>query len=109
MIQRVDFTLQDGQTEVQASTAVQIVALELEDGTLCQFAGTGATITIDDQRLNYTCEAGEENTVGLIGDIEATDDGWAIAKAVIVQDGANFVAESSELALISALEVAASD
>ena len=109
MIERVDFTLQDGQTEVQSSTPVQIVAIELADGDLCQFAGTGATITVDDQRLNYTCETSEENTVGLVGDIAATDDGWAIEKAVIVRDGDNFVAESSEQVLISALEVASSN
>jgi len=41
--------------------------------------------------------------------MSATNDGWAIEKTVIVRDGDNFVAESSEQVLISALEVASSD
>ena len=44
-------------------------ALKLADGKQCRFAG-GATITIADQRLNYTC--GED--LNLFGDPERHDD-----------------------------------
>src|SRR5262249_45958976 len=47
-----------GITDVVGGTVnanVQATGFVLPDGTQCQFAGTGATITFNGQRANYTC------------------------------------------------------
>lgn len=40
-------------------------AIVLPDGTECNFAGRGATLAYEGDRLNYTCS----DTLGLIGDV----------------------------------------
>lgn len=83
---------------------VMVTHIRLEDGTLCAWAGNGATIAIDEQRVNFTCETPD---VALLGEIETSDEGWEIAQATLTRgdDGA-FTAESTEMALITALGVA---
>ncbi|MCE7984584.1 MAG: hypothetical protein DYG89_25710 [Caldilinea sp. CFX5] len=44
--------------------------------TLCQFAGTGATIAIEGQRVNFTCETEDSQTVVLLGEVTAGAEGW---------------------------------
>src|SRR4029453_13739 len=38
-----------------APAAAQATSITLPDGTTCQFSGTGATITFNGMRANYTC------------------------------------------------------
>src|SRR4030095_3028152 len=38
-----------------SATTVQATGFVLPDGTQCQFAGTGATLSFNGQRANYTC------------------------------------------------------
>lgn len=50
--------------------------IELPDGNTCLWAGEGATLAFDGERVNYTCST--ENTV-LIGDPVATEDAvWTV-------------------------------
>ncbi|MGF1461417.1 MAG: hypothetical protein ACFBSG_20625 [Leptolyngbyaceae cyanobacterium] len=58
-----------------------IEEIKLVDGTICEFAGEGATLAFDGKRLNYTCDA---SSVALIGDIEISAGGvYRIEKATL--------------------------
>lgn len=72
-------------------------AILLPDGTRCLWAGEGATLAFNDQRLNYTCgEVGEE-TIGLLGDLVPAETGvWSIERALIGRDSNGFVLKESE-------------
>jgi hypothetical protein len=83
-----------------SSQMVLIDGIELADGTLCAFAGMGATLAFEGKRLNFTCGSPE---VGLLGEVRLTEDGWAIEKAVIEHGDSGFTLLSSEEVLITAL------
>lgn len=51
-----------GHAFAQPQSTTEIV---LQDGTICQHAGFGATLAFDGQRLNYTCGGPE---LGILGD-----------------------------------------
>jgi heat shock protein HslJ len=85
----------------------QPMEIELPDGSLCQFAGTGATLAFDGKRLNYTCGSPE---VGLLGDplpLGGTE--WQVEKATIGREGDAFVLESSEVIPFTAWQVTLAD
>lgn len=86
------FTLED--SEILNTT---VTGVELEDGTICLFAGEGATLAFDEKRLNYTCSTEEETTVGLIGDFQIDDDVWMAEQAIIVRGDDGFEVASSEM------------
>jgi hypothetical protein len=67
---------------VISSTTVQmdIVRVAMTDGSTCQFAGTGATITVGGQRMNYTC--GDPST-GLLGDFDTSQPLWTANKVTL--------------------------
>ncbi|HIK44062.1 MAG TPA: hypothetical protein IGR64_04150 [Leptolyngbyaceae cyanobacterium M65_K2018_010] len=67
-----------------------IAEIILTDGTVCRFAGEGATLAFDGKRLNYTCGA----SLGLIGEIQTQAGGiFQVEKAKL--NGTNLV--SSEM------------
>lgn len=82
---------------------VMVTHIQLADGVLCAWAGSGATLAIDEQRVNFTCETPD---LVLLGDIETTNEGWEITQATLTRgnDGA-YSAESTEMAAIAALGV----
>jgi putative hemolysin len=89
------------------ATTQQAAIIELPDGTRCSFAGTGATLTFEGKRLNYTCEA-EGQEVGLLGDLKQSEGVWTVEKVVIGHgDSGFFVQESEEVTMtIERIELA---
>jgi hypothetical protein len=67
------------------------------------FAGAGATMGIDGERLNFTCSQAGAVMVGLFGDIQPGADGWAIARKSFQSGADGFVGLGSEMTRIEAL------
>jgi len=86
-----------------ATSEVVVTHIELEDGTRCAWAGSGATIAIAEKRANFTCET---PTLVLLGDIVLGDAGWEIEKVILTQSDSGFDAGTTETALVAALGVA---
>jgi hypothetical protein len=63
--------------------SVDFNRVTLLDGSTCLFAGTGATIVVDGQRMNYTCG---DPSIGLIGDFNTSQPLWT-AEKVVMQPG----------------------
>jgi putative lipoprotein len=85
-----------------ASQTVQPVGAVAER---CQWAGTGATFTVQGQRVNFTCASNNVNAV-LYGDIAAAPTGWTIGRAVIVQDQGQLVPASTGVVDVLGIELA---
>lgn len=88
-------TITHGQSgfTLKKSEAVAFLAatLDLADGTQCAFAGQGATFAFDGKRLNYTCGQEGADTLGLLGDLEASEKGiYLAAKAVMGKNDQGF-------------------
>lgn len=75
-------------------------------GLRCEFAGTGATLAFEGERLNFTCGGEADRIVGLLGDISAAEAGWVIRKATIADTDDGFALEASELVPVSYIELA---
>lgn len=67
----------------------------------CAWSGTGATITLGDKRLNFSCGGGDDYTVGLFGDITQGDKGWEITQAKVKNDPANPSPEDQKQVLVT--------
>jgi hypothetical protein len=74
-VQPEALSVQMGTVPTSPDTATQPTVFVLPDGTVCTFAGTGATLAFDGERLNYTCEAADAaataadaSMLGLLGD-----------------------------------------
>lgn len=76
----------------------------LPDGLECRWAGDGATLAFDGERLNYTCTAPsaepgahtDGDTIGLIGDfIPGFENVWTVEEAVIGRDDTGYVLKST--------------
>ena len=73
-----------GATITSSSTVqMSIAQVALLDGSTCASTGTGSTIAINGQRLNYTC--GDQNT-GLFGDFNTSQPLWT-AQKIVFQTG----------------------
>lgn len=74
------------QPSPEADTAPGDLAttIVLPDGTECNFAGRGATLAYEGERLNYTCS----DTLGLIGDVTISN-GTDITVTTATLEGAN--------------------
>jgi hypothetical protein len=59
-----------------------IATVALLDGSNCASTGTGSTITVEGQPLNYTCGS---STTGLIGDFNTSQPLWTAEKVVLTQ------------------------
>jgi len=88
-----------------SSEKVLIEYIELTDGTLCAFAGTGATLAFEGKRLNFTCESHENQQIGLLGEVMRGDEGWMIEKGAIEHGDGGFTLVSSQQVPIAALSV----
>jgi hypothetical protein len=74
----------NGTPTIVSTTNIQmdLAHVMLADGSNCNFAGTGATIAVGNQRLNYTC--GDPST-GLLGDFNTSQPLWTAQKVVLQQ------------------------
>jgi hypothetical protein len=62
------------------SVTMQISRVDLVDASTCLFAGTGATVVVNGQRMNYTC--GQPN-VGLIGSFNTSNPLWTAMRVYV--------------------------
>lgn len=107
MIDQATVTSTDDGWETTAAAMVPVQGIDLDDGTECLSAGTGATFGVDGERVNYTCgtdEAGDE--IVLAGEIVIDDEGsWTIKKAAAASSDDGWETKSSEMAVIAGLAV----
>ncbi len=66
----------------------------------CAFAGEGATLAFEGERLNYTCG---DPSVGLLGALKQGEAGlWTATKVILEHSDSGFaIAESEEMAILS--------
>lgn len=88
---------------------VPVNGIGLSDGSVCRFAGTGATITVEGQRAAFTCGVTPDGAeLVLVGDIVVGDSGWTILKATVSRsESGEIAAVASETAVIESLAVPA--
>jgi heat shock protein HslJ len=83
------------------SVEFRLASISLTDGTICSFAGEGATLAFDGKRVNFTCgAAGEsgENMVVVLGDPQPSEGGvWLAEKAILERADGSFTLASSEM------------
>jgi len=103
-IQRAVVNMTDKGFTTKSTETVPIIRIELADGSICAFAGTGTTITIDSKHANFTCGRQGDNDVVLVGDIKTGDKGWQIERAVINMTNKSF-AGTTEAMTIKAISV----
>jgi hypothetical protein len=89
-----------------STTPMLVSAIALIDGTKCSFAGTGATITVSNKRVNYTCPRAGSDEVALIGDIVAGGQGFQIEKASYTFAQGVSTVKATAMVPIKALDVA---
>ena len=70
-----------------------ITHVDLVDGMGCDFAGKGATVDVNGQRINYTC--GPQNTY-LIGNFNTSQPLWTASRVVVAGQPGNFTVISSD-------------
>ncbi len=102
LIEKATLTRQNGTFTVAESTKATIRFIELTDGRRCAWAGSGATLTVDDKRVNFTCEAEEDV---LIGEIQHGAEGWLIESATVTHDDSGFAVTPAEMVLIAGLVI----
>lgn len=110
-VERATINRDDNGFILEESTDVTFLAgeIELADGTICAFAGTGATLAFDDERINYTC--GGDLSVGLLGPLTQGEAGvWNVVKVQLARSDGEFTIDEQETVAIAAIigvEVAA--
>jgi uncharacterized lipoprotein YbaY len=73
-----------------------IPELLLADGDRCLWAGEGATLAFDGNRLNYTCESGPNGEVGILGGLALGEAGLiSVQKAQLGRNDQGWVVEST--------------
>ncbi|MCB0130032.1 MAG: hypothetical protein KDD78_04260 [Caldilineaceae bacterium] len=87
-----------------------VSTITLPDGTVCLFAGEGATLAFDGERLNYTCADPNPPVVGLLGDIQVQSDSGTnvaatLATAVHGDDGFTLDDSQPAAGLITSLRL----
>jgi len=105
MLERAVIGRGDGGFVLEASTSVVISHIELADGTLCAFVGTGATLAFDGRRLNFQCPPRGGKEVGLLGEFAPADEGWTLELATIDHGDDGFELESAEQVRVAAVMV----
>lgn len=88
----------------------RLLSCILPDGTACDFAGMGATLAFDGNRLNYTCDgAPEGKQLGLLGDpVQVGEIEWQVELATIGRDSGGFILESSAVIEFTAWRISLS-
>ncbi|HEY1294795.1 MAG TPA: hypothetical protein VGJ60_17080, partial [Chloroflexota bacterium] len=81
-----------------ASPAVQATSITLPDGSVCQFSGTGATLTFNGQRATYNCGTTPSGgTSVILGNPTQQNGTWVIQQAVLAPaSGGGFTQQSSQ-------------
>lgn len=91
------FFLEDAQT-----LTFLAADLLLADGTQCNFAGMGATLAFDGERLNYTCG---DPSVGLLGPLVQGEAGsWTAGKVTLERKDGSFAIAGREEVAIAAIQ-----
>lgn len=101
-IEKATLIRTDGEFTIDESHQAMLLQIELEDGTRCDWAGSGATLAFDEKRVNFSCDADD---VVLLGEVTQGDEGWMVEKATLTNDGDGFSIESAEMTMIAALMV----
>lgn len=77
--------------------AAPVQRITLPDGTVCGFAGEGATLAFEGERLNYTCEDPHAPTYGLLGPVQVAGAGQVEGVLATISHGnEGFVLDNSE-------------
>lgn len=72
-------------------------AIVLPDGTECLWAGMGATMAFDGERLNYTCGMSDAGETVLLGDIVQDEETvWTVTKGLVTHGDDGFSLAESE-------------
>ncbi|MFZ1755141.1 MAG: DUF4377 domain-containing protein [Caldilineaceae bacterium] len=91
------FVLEDSQT-----VTFLAAGLLLADGTQCDFAGRGATLAFDGERLNYTCG---DPANALLGPLVQGDAGeWTVSHVTLERKDSSFVIAEREEAIIAEVQ-----
>lgn len=99
-------TVQPSETPEEVTYVTEDPALvAVPNGMECIFTGADAAVTIGDKRLNFSCLEEDTRGTALIGDIQLTDQGWAIEKVDYVTDGVTYTAQTSNLVKIMRIVV----
>lgn len=94
--QRETLGIRETSTSTAPAPSAQATSLTLPDGTQCQFSGTGATITFQGQRANYTCSNPAQVVLGTpvlqngvwvvtVGNVQNTSTGPTIVSSTQVE------------------------
>jgi len=102
MIEKATLERQDETFAATESALAMIHFVELADGRRCAWAGSGATLAVDDKRVNFTCDSEEDV---LIGEIQLGEEGWMLETATVTRDDSGFVVEPTGMVLITGLVV----
>lgn len=71
-------------------------AIVLPDGAECKWAGEGATLAFDGQRVNYNCGSSDAGETVLLGDIvQEQETVWTVTKGTVVQAASGFTLTES--------------
>lgn len=99
--------------ELASSTPVSgtILVVQLADGVVCLNADQGATVAIDEQRLNFTCGGNEEgHTMGLVGGLTQDAPGlWSARRVALVPGQDGFTAATDETVAVMRLILASGE
>jgi len=91
------FFLEDAQT-----LTFLAAGLLLADGSQCDFAGMGATLAFDGERLNYTCG---DPSIGLLGPLVQGEAGnWTTSKVTLERKDSSFAIVGQEEIAIAAIQ-----
>ncbi len=95
--------------EVMTAPTTASTIFVLPDGTTCTFAGTGATLAFDGERLNYNCTNPATPLFGILGDpVQDVNSGagvWTVTLATISRGADGFVLDSSETITFFAAQI----
>jgi uncharacterized membrane protein len=96
--QKVLVPWRSGEQDPQRTESVPARAAEitLASGLVCRFAGKGATLAFEGQRLAYSCGTKDGDSVALLGELESAADGFRILRARIAHGDSGFTLRSSE-------------
>jgi len=94
----------------EAITPIAAVAVTAPNGavlTRYAFAGTGATLTVEGKRVNWTGERRADGTTAVLaGDITLGDEGWEITQATLTRTDGSWKAQSTSTVLVQGIELA---
>lgn len=89
--------VQSGASSPEVTLAAAPAAIVLPDQARCLWAGEGATLAFDEQRLNYTCESPAQSRLVILGDPQPGEEGGWVAEMATISPGADgFTLDAAE-------------